>query len=74
MLDAAQQFDSVKITFELHLTELTEARWETLLLKKRLYIQVPSCLLPEGSKEGLVVPASCYLHYMHLGYTYYQLD
>ncbi|XP_054281393.1 LOW QUALITY PROTEIN: ornithine decarboxylase antizyme 1 [Macrosteles quadrilineatus] len=54
LLNAAERYDSVKISFELHLTELTEARWETLLLKKRLYIQVPSCLLPEGSKEGFI--------------------
>ena len=28
--------------------------WETLIWRKCLYIRVPSCLLPEGSKEGFV--------------------
>lgn len=54
LLKASERHDSIKITFELHLTELTEARWETVLHNRRLYIQVPACLLPEGSKEGFV--------------------
>lgn len=52
LLKATERYESIKITFELHLTELTEARWETVLHRRRLYIQVPACLLPEGSKEG----------------------
>ncbi|XP_014240070.1 ornithine decarboxylase antizyme 1 [Cimex lectularius] len=43
-----------RITFELRLTEQTEAVWDTLLLGTRLYIQVPQSLLPDGSKEAFI--------------------
>ncbi|XP_059469458.1 ornithine decarboxylase antizyme 1, partial [Neocloeon triangulifer] len=45
---------SVRLTFVLHLAQNTEVRWESVLWQGRLYLQVPSCLLPEGSKEGFV--------------------
>jgi hypothetical protein len=44
----------VRLTFVLHLAQNTEVRWESVLWQGRLYLQVPSCLLPEGSKEGFV--------------------
>jgi ornithine decarboxylase antizyme 1 len=52
LLEAAGQQPSLRLTFLLRLTENTEVSWETVLWQHRLYIQVPSCLLPEGSKEG----------------------
>ncbi|KAJ4432102.1 hypothetical protein ANN_20716 [Periplaneta americana] len=52
LLEAAEQKPSLRLTFLLRLTENTEVSWETVLWQHRLYIQVPSYLLPEGSKEG----------------------
>jgi ornithine decarboxylase antizyme 1 len=52
LLEAAEQHSSLRLTFLLRLTENTEVSWETVLWQHRLYIQVPSYLLPEGSKEG----------------------
>ncbi|XP_065353474.1 ornithine decarboxylase antizyme 1, partial [Cloeon dipterum] len=46
--------NGVRLTFVLHLAQNTEVRWESVLWQGRLYLQVPSCLLPEGSKEGFV--------------------
>lgn len=45
---------SKRITFELHLTSKTEAIWETVLIGTKLYIQVPSTLLPDGSREAFI--------------------
>lgn len=54
LLEAAEQQSSLRLTFLLRLTENIEVSWETVLWQHRLYIQVPSYLLPEGSKEGFV--------------------
>lgn len=54
LLEAAGQQPSLRLTFLLRLTENTKVSWETVLWQHRLYIQVPSCLLPEGSKEGFL--------------------
>jgi ornithine decarboxylase antizyme 1 len=45
---------SVQLTFVLHLAQNTEVHWESVLWQGQLYLQVPGCLLPEGSKEGFV--------------------
>lgn len=54
LLGCVQRGETVKLTFILRLTERTEACWETLFHGQILYIQVPTSLLPEGSKEGFV--------------------
>lgn len=54
LLEAAEQHSSLRLTFLLRLTQNTEVSWETVLWQHRLYIQVPSYLVPEGSKEGFV--------------------
>ncbi|XP_047103719.1 ornithine decarboxylase antizyme 2 [Schistocerca piceifrons] len=54
LLEAAEHHESLRLTFVLLLTENTQVSWETVLWKQRLYIQVPGCILPEGSKEGFV--------------------
>lgn len=54
LVEAAKRGGSIKITFVLHLTEKIEAVWDTLLYQKRLYIQVPTTLLPDGSKEAFI--------------------
>ncbi|XP_023225507.1 ornithine decarboxylase antizyme 1-like, partial [Centruroides sculpturatus] len=51
--------DTVLLTFRFHLTELTNTEWEAVLWQGRLYVQVPSGILPEGSKETFV----CLLEY-----------
>ncbi|XP_024946774.1 ornithine decarboxylase antizyme 1 [Cephus cinctus] len=54
LLKAIRRSESLRITFDLHLTESTSVKWETVVWRGCLYIRVPSCLLPEGSKEGFV--------------------
>ena len=53
-MKALKANESLRLTFALKLTESTSVEWETLIWRKCLYIRVPSCLLPEGSKEGFV--------------------
>ncbi|XP_012273870.1 ornithine decarboxylase antizyme 1, partial [Orussus abietinus] len=54
LLKAVKDNESLRLTFSLHLTESTSVEWETVVWRGCLYIRVPSCLLPEGSKEGFV--------------------
>nr|CAD7456977.1 unnamed protein product [Timema tahoe] len=54
LLTAAARVQSLRLTFFLRLTDVTEVCWETVLWQRRLYIQVPASILPEGSKEGFV--------------------
>jgi len=54
ILHAARDFGSVRLSFILNLTEQTQISWETVLWNSVLYVQVPSCILPGGSKEGFV--------------------
>ncbi|EEB10785.1 Ornithine decarboxylase antizyme, putative [Pediculus humanus corporis] len=49
-----RDFGSVRLSFILRLTEQTQISWETVLWNSVLYVQVPSCILPGGSKEGFV--------------------
>lgn len=48
------QKDVAVLIFKLRLTENMEVRWETLIHDRKLYIQVPTGILPDGSKEGFV--------------------
>jgi len=54
LLKAIRSNEPLRLTFTLHLTESTSVEWETVAWRRCLYIRVPSCLLPEGSKEGFV--------------------
>lgn len=54
LLKVVKKNESLRLAFTLHLTETTSVEWETLIWRGTLYIRVPSCLLPEGSKEGFV--------------------
>ncbi|XP_043288631.1 ornithine decarboxylase antizyme 1, partial [Venturia canescens] len=54
LIKAVRSNESLRLLFTLHLTESTSVEWETLIWRGTLYIRVPSCLLPEGSKEGFV--------------------
>ncbi|XP_063239004.1 LOW QUALITY PROTEIN: ornithine decarboxylase antizyme 2 [Bacillus rossius redtenbacheri] len=51
---AAQAGRSLRLSFKVPLTEHTSVQWETVLWQRRLYVQIPSGLRPEGSKEGFV--------------------
>jgi len=44
----------VPITFRLRLTDNVEENWETMLFDHCLYIQVPTTVMPDRSKEGFV--------------------
>lgn len=44
----------VRLVITTSLTPTLEARWQTVLWRQRLYVQVPDGLLPDGSKEGFV--------------------
>ncbi|XP_037574369.1 ornithine decarboxylase antizyme 1-like [Dermacentor silvarum] len=46
--------EAVRLTFRCRLTEQTEVNWETVLCQGRLYVQLPSCVLPDGSREAFV--------------------
>ncbi|XP_065285701.1 ornithine decarboxylase antizyme 1 [Dermacentor albipictus] len=46
--------EAVRLTFRCRLTEQTEVNWETVLCQDRLYVQLPSCVLPDGSREAFV--------------------
>lgn len=54
LLKAIKSSESLHLTFVVYLTESTSVKWETVVWRGCLYIRVPSCLLPEGSKEGFV--------------------
>ncbi|XP_014230882.1 ornithine decarboxylase antizyme 1, partial [Trichogramma pretiosum] len=54
LLKALKTNESLRLTFNLQLTESTSVEWETVVWRGCMYIRVPSCLLPEGSKEGFV--------------------
>ncbi|XP_052084607.1 LOW QUALITY PROTEIN: ornithine decarboxylase antizyme 2-like [Mytilus californianus] len=42
------------LCFKIVLADSIEVCWETVLSDKRLYVEVPNGILPEGSKESLV--------------------
>ncbi|XP_013789664.1 uncharacterized protein LOC106473529 [Limulus polyphemus] len=44
--------DAIMLTFQFKLTENTDVKWETILWKSKLYVQVPCVILPDGSKEA----------------------
>jgi ornithine decarboxylase antizyme 1 len=46
--------ETAVLVFKLRLTENMEVRWETLMHDRKLYIQIPNGILPDGSKEGFV--------------------
>lgn len=42
------------LSFRVTLTDRLEVSWETLLVGKKLFVEIPSGILPEGSKESFV--------------------
>lgn len=42
------------LCFQVTLTDCLEVTWETLLVDGRLFVEIPSGILPEGSKESFV--------------------
>jgi len=48
------QTHASKLTFKISPVASLEVKWETTLVKKVLYVDLPSGILPEGSKESLI--------------------
>jgi len=42
------------LVFQVTLTDCMQVTWETLLVDRKLFIEVPNGILPEGSKESFV--------------------
>lgn len=42
------------LCFKIMLADSIKVCWETILMDKRLYVEVPTGILPEGSKESLI--------------------
>lgn len=42
------------LCFKVEVVEGLEVTWETMLVDGKLFVEIPSGILPEGSKEGLV--------------------
>jgi len=42
------------LSFQVSLTESIQVTWETLLVDRKLYVEVPNGILPDGSKESFV--------------------
>lgn len=39
------------LCFEITLTDCMRVKWDTFLVNRKLFIEIPSGILPEGSKE-----------------------
>jgi len=42
------------LCFEISLTDNIQVTWETVLVDRKLFVEVPSGILPDGSKESFV--------------------
>lgn len=42
------------LCFEISLTEYMQVRWDTFLVDRKLFVEVPNGILPDGSKESFV--------------------
>ena len=45
------------LCFQILLDDCMEVSWETMLVGRKLYVEIPSGILPEGSKERCVLLA-----------------
>lgn len=52
--DLAQTHVAASLCFEITLTDCIRVTWETLLVDRKLFIEIPTGILPEGSKESFV--------------------
>ncbi|CAH1788757.1 unnamed protein product [Owenia fusiformis] len=44
----------LKMRFEITLTDSIVVAWDTIMLGRSLYVEIPNGILPEGSKESFV--------------------
>jgi len=44
----------VVLTLDFQVSDNTRVKWETVVYNKKMYVQVPNGILPEGSKEAFV--------------------
>lgn len=54
MSDCKEKMQPRSLRFAVALTDHKEVVWETVLLNGRLFVEVPSGILPEGSKESFI--------------------
>lgn len=45
---------TTNLSFTVHLAGQHKVTWETILMNRNLYVEVPNGILPEGSKESLI--------------------
>ena len=60
MSDCKEKMQPRSLRFAVALTDHKEVVWETVLLNGRLFVEVHSGILPEGSKERLVFIQLCF--------------
>ena len=56
------------LCFQIVLDDCMEVSWETVLVDRKLYIEIPTGILPDGSKERLAHPilVHCFTCYMYI--------
>lgn len=50
----AQAQTASSLCFKISLADQLQVMWETLLIGRKLYVEVPNGILPDGSKESFV--------------------
>lgn len=46
--------DGVLLTFQFQVTDNSNVKWDAVLWENKLYAQIPTGILPDGSKEAFV--------------------
>jgi hypothetical protein len=54
MLGAAATHDGCRVSVHVCMSDTVSFVWETVLLGRRLFVEVPKFILPDGSKESFV--------------------
>jgi len=52
--DIADSPESLLVSFKCPLSEEKEVEWKTLLVNGTLYVDIPTSMLPEGSRDSLI--------------------
>lgn len=52
--ELADSPESLLVSFKCPLSEEKEVEWKTLLVNGVLYVDIPSSMLPEGSRDSLI--------------------
>lgn len=54
LIDAAASTDGCHLSVHVNMSDSVAFVWETILLGRRLFVEVPKFILPDGSKESFV--------------------